>query len=530
MRGERSGRVARRSGRAILSRLALLGLSVVALTPGAGAQGTARPIPVEQIADAVGHLDNLVQTIMTETNIPGLAVAVVHQGKTLFAQGYGVRELGKPDLIDADTVFQIASLSKSVAASVVAHQVGKGVVSWDDPVRQHLPWFQLQDPWVSDHVSIGDFFAHRSGLPDHAGDDLDDLGYDRRYILERLHHLPLGSFRNSYAYTNFGLTAAAEAVAVASGMDWASLSENTIYAPLGMTSTNSRFEDFMGQENRAVGHTIADGQFKPLLQRMPDAQSPAGGVSSTVTDLSHWMIMMLSQGHFEGNVIIDESALIPALTPEVISQHSLSARDTPGFYGYGIGVGIRPSGRTMLSHSGAFLLGAGTNYMMLPSEELGIVVLTNGAPVGAAETLSAQFMDLAQYGEVQREWLTGYQAAFEPMAALLGALLGQERPADPEPSAELESLQGSYGSDYFGPSKIEIQDGALVLALGPAGQTFALKHWDREIFHFSILTENMPSGSISSLTFKMADDGRAKSFTVEFLNEFGLAVFNRQEH
>jgi CubicO group peptidase (beta-lactamase class C family) len=93
-----------------------------------------------------------------------MAVAVVHGGKTVYAKGFGVREVGKDDKVDADTVFQLASLSKSVAASVVAHQVGTGSVTWDTPIVSKRPGFALKDPYVTQNVTIGDMFAHRSGL------------------------------------------------------------------------------------------------------------------------------------------------------------------------------------------------------------------------------------------------------------------------------------------------------------------------------------------------------------------------------
>ncbi|WP_084155629.1 serine hydrolase [Halomonas halocynthiae] len=514
----------RTTKRGVLALVLALGVGAT----GAWAQVVESPITAAQVKDAVDQLDGLVETAMTETGVPGLAVAVVYQGKILFAKGYGVREAGKPERIDADTVFQIASLSKPVSASVVAHQVGSGVVSWDDSVQQYLPWFQLQDSWVSEHVSIGDFFAHRSGLPDHAGDDLEDIGYGRQYILEHLKHLPLGAFRNTYAYTNFGLTAGAEAVATASGVDWASLAENTLYAPLGMASTSSRFDDFMAQDNRAVSHTIVGGMFEPIAQRMPDPQSPAGGVSTSVADFSRWMIMLLSQGRYDGKVIIEEEALTPALTPQVISRHPATPVESASFYGFGTNVATQASGRTMLSHSGAFTLGVGTNYMMLPSEELGIAVFTNAAPVGAAESITAQFMDLVQYGEVQREWLAGYQQLFAQMTSPLGELLGQQRPKNSEPSVDLELLEGEYDNAYFGPAKIQQNDATLVLTLGPNEQTFEVQHWAGDVFYFPVFTENMPSGSVSSLTFDVSGDGVVRSMTVEFLNEYGLAVFNRQ--
>jgi CubicO group peptidase (beta-lactamase class C family) len=239
------------------------------------------PIPDGQIDKAVASLDAIAGDVMKRSGTPGMTVAVVRDGKTVCAKGFGVRKIGKSQPIDADTVFQIASVSKSLAATVVAHQVGAGIVNWDTPVVAHLPWFKLIDPWVTQHVTVADMFSHRSGLPDHAGDDLEDLGYDRRTVLERLRLLPLYGFRNIYAYTNFGLTAAAEAVAAASGKDWESLSEDVLYKPLGMTATSSRFVDFEKQSNRAFGHVKVGEVFRPKYQRLPDGQSPAGGISSS---------------------------------------------------------------------------------------------------------------------------------------------------------------------------------------------------------------------------------------------------------
>ena len=152
------------------------------------------PIPDGQIERAVGQLDALAQAMLEKSGIPGLAVAVVRDGKTVYAKGFGLRRIGERQPVDADTVFQIASLSKSVGATVVAHQVGAGVVKWDTPLVTYLPWFELNDPWITKHVTIGDMYAHRSGLPDHAGDELEDLGYDRRQILQRLRFKPLHSF------------------------------------------------------------------------------------------------------------------------------------------------------------------------------------------------------------------------------------------------------------------------------------------------------------------------------------------------
>ncbi|OOK70552.1 beta-lactamase family protein [Mycobacterium kansasii] len=165
-------------------------------------------IPAGRIDEAVAKLDGLVAELMKTSGIPGMAVAVVHGGKTLYAKGFGIKDASKTDgpdnRVDADTVFQLASVSKSVGATVVAHEVGTHVVTWDTPVVAKLPWFELGDAYVTSHVTIADLYSHRSGLPDHAGDPLEDLGYDGQQVLQRLKYLPLAPFRISYAYTNFG--------------------------------------------------------------------------------------------------------------------------------------------------------------------------------------------------------------------------------------------------------------------------------------------------------------------------------------
>src|SRR6185437_11872303 len=218
----------------------------------------AMPLPDNAVDNAVAKLDGMVDDLMKKSGIPGMAVAVVHGGKTVYAKGFGVRDVRSGDKIDPDTVFQLASVSKSLSATVVAHQVGTNAIGWDTPIVSKLPWFALSDPAVTPMVNVGDMFSHRSGLPDHAGDLLEDLGYDRRYVLERLRQLPLDPFRISYAYTNFGLTAGAEAVAVSAGKPWEDLAQDVLYGPLGMASTSSRFDEYEARTDKSVGHIHVD--------------------------------------------------------------------------------------------------------------------------------------------------------------------------------------------------------------------------------------------------------------------------------
>ncbi len=318
-------------------------------------------IPAARIDYAMSKVDGLVNELMKDTGIPGMAVAIVRGGNTVYAKGFGIRDVSRGDgpdnRVDADTVFQLASVSKSVGATVVAHEVSANVVTWDTPVASKLPWFALNDTYVTGHVTIGDLYAHRSGLPDHAGDALEDLGYDRQQVLRRLRLLPLAPFRISYAYTNFGVTAAASAVAAAAGKSWEDLSDEVLYRPLGMASTSSRFADFLARPNHAVNHIRVGDKWVARFQRDPDAQTPAGGVSSSINDMARWLTMVLANGVYHGQRIASPEALLPAITPQVISAAARSPKARAGFYGYGFNVSVNAAGRTQYGHSGGFAMG-----------------------------------------------------------------------------------------------------------------------------------------------------------------------------
>ncbi|HZC53058.1 MAG TPA: serine hydrolase, partial [Mycobacterium sp.] len=433
-------------------------------------------IPAGRIDNAVAKVDGLVNDLMKDSGIPGMAVAIVHAGKTLYAKGFGVKDASRGDgqgnKVDANTVFQLASISKSVGATVVAHEVTDNVIGWDTPVVSKLPWFELSDPYVSSHVTVADLYSHRSGLPDHAGDRLEDLDYDRRQTLERLRYLPLAPFRISYAYTNFGLTAAAEAVAAAAGKSWEDLSDEVLYRPLGMASTSSRFADFLARPNRAVNHVKVGDKWEPRFQRDPDPQSPAAGVSSSVNDMARWLTMVLANGTYNGQRITSPEALLPAVTPQAVSRPPATPKSRASFYGHGFAVSVNSSGRTTYSHSGAFTLGESTNFVVMPSEDLAIVALTNAAPFGVPETLTAQFMDLVQYGQIREDWASVYKKAIGPINNPEGSLVGKKPPDKPVPAKPLSDYVGTYASEYWGPAIVSERDGALQLRLGPKNQTF----------------------------------------------------------
>ncbi|OCB57883.1 serine hydrolase [Mycobacterium malmoense] len=485
-------------------------------------------IPAGRIDDAVAKVDGLVDDLMKSTGIPGMAVAIVHGGKVLYAKGFGVKDVGRgsgqDNKVDADTVFQLASVSKSVGATVVAHEVTDNVVAWDTPVAAKLPWFTLGDPYVSSHVTIADLYSHRSGLPDHAGDKLEDLGYGRRQTLERLKFLPLAPFRISYAYTNYGVTAAAEAVAAAAGKSWEDLSDEALYRPLGMTSTSSRFADFVARPNHAVNHVKVGDKWEARFQRDPDPQSPAGGVSSSVDDMARWLMMLLGNGTYNGRRIAAPEALLPATSPQMVSSPAKTPKARTGFYGYGFNASVDSSGRTEYSHSGAFALGAATNFVVMPAEDLGIIALTNGAPYGIPETLTAQFMDLVQYGQIREDWGTLYKKAIGWLNNPEGSLVGKQPPATPAPARPLRDYAGVYASDYWGPAVVTEHDGTLQLAMGPKNRTLTLTHWDGDTFTFGLTDENAPPGTISKATFSGSP---VRTLTLEYYDSDKLGTFTR---
>ena len=497
--------------------------------------GDLPPVDAVELADggldaALEALPATVERILEESGVPGAAVAVVRGDELLYAGGFGVRERGEDAKVDEETVFQIASMSKPIGATVVATQVSQGVVGWDTPVAPLLPGFALADPWVTEHATVADFYSHRTGLPAAAGDELEDLGYDRDYILEHLRYQPLDPFRITYHYANFGMTAGAEAVANAAGVDWETLSEQQVYEPLHMDSTSSRYADFLARDNRATLHAkVGDHDFEPLYERRPDAQSPAGGVSSNVVDLAKWMSMVLGDGTFAGDELIAPEALAPAVAPGTLPGLAPVPDARPGHYGYGFNVGVDSTGRMTFGHSGAFLLGAGTNFQLVPDLDLGVVALTNGAPVGAAEAIVAEFLDRVRYGEPTRDWLEAYGVVLGHYFEPAGDLVGQDPPADASAPQPLEAYTGTWQNPYYGEAVVEASGDGLVVHLGEGGETsLELVPWDGDVFAFEPSGENAPPDSKSSATFVLAGAGGAgDTMTLQYFDTNHLGTWTR---
>ncbi|MGE7390736.1 serine hydrolase [Streptomyces sp. NPDC004126] len=509
---------------------ALVGAAVLLVSAAAPA-GTAAPQPPPPpgprlsdaaVAAAVARLDATIAAGMRRTGVPGVSVAVVHDDEVLYLKGFGLRRTGETAKVDPDTVFQLASVSKPVTTTVIAGALSSPD-AWDKPLGDTLPGFALKDPWVTSHVTPADLLSHRSGLPDHAGDLLEDLGYDRAYILGHLREEPLSPFRSSYAYTNFGFTAAAEAVARDHGVSWQKLSEDTLFKPAGMTRTSTEFSAYANAPDRAYGHAKnPDGTWSPRHVRDADAQTPAGGTSSTARDMSRWLRLQLNTGTLDGKRVIPADTLTRTRIPEIVSQ-AQTPRGVPQFYGLGWNVNYDDAGRLRLSHSGGFELGANTNVTMVPLERLGIVVLTNGSPVGLADSIALDFFDIAEHGKPTADWLGLIAATYEQLNdAVRSDTDYAHPPAGAGPARDDSAYTGTYENPYYGPATVTADPSGkgLVLSLGPKPMRFPLTHYDGDTFSFETSGENA-----AGRTGVFFSDGTLR---IEYLDQNHLGTFTQK--
>ena len=264
------------------------------------------------------------------------------------------------------------------------------------------------------------------------------------------------------------MTAAAEAVAAAAGKPWEDLSDEVLYRPLGMTSTSSRFADFIARPNHAVNHVKVADKWEPRFQRDPDPQSPAGGVSSSVNDMARWLIDVAGQRNLQRPA--DRLAGSPAARHQ--PADGVGARDerrrrAPDSTVTASTRRSTSSGRTEYSHSGAFDLGAATNFVVMPSEDVGIIALTNAAPYrhpgDADRRIHGSACSTARFARIGP---TLYKKAIGWMNNPEGSLVGKQPPANPAPARPLSDYAGVYASDYWGPAIVTEHDGALQLAMG----------------------------------------------------------------
>lgn len=461
---------------------------------------------------------------MKLSGVPGLAMAVVYNGDSPFAATHhlGVRAIGGAP-VDADTVFQLASLSKPISTTIAA-VTGAETPLWKRPVSTLDPRYPLAD----ERVTLEALLGHRSGLPDHAGDLLEDVGYRREDVLQRLAHLPLAKpfateprYCAAYAYTNFGFTLGARAAAHAAGGEWEDIAA-TVLTKLGLRAACVTQSQLERASNRAELHQRdpapleGDDPFPAhprwfASRRNADAQAPAGGIAASVNDLLTWMRV-----HLEAYA-----------QPDKAVHCALRYTHAPYFTGapYGLGWNVHDEGGVvMLGHSGAFSLGAATTVSLVPSAQLGIVVVTNGQPIGVPEAVCRALLiklGLAPAGDAP--------FVFERLLRFAAGRLLTLYPRPefdfskpwfaPTPGRPAHDYAGSYAHAFYGPIAIAADaGGAMSARLGPGGATsLPLTHWSGDIFTYMPPGEN--GGTRSCLAFDAAGTPRIQQLRDQHLFE-----------
>ncbi|MBN9021931.1 MAG: serine hydrolase, partial [Rhizobiales bacterium] len=321
---------------------------------------------------------------------------------------------------------------------------------------------------------------------------------------------------------NFMLTEAAVAAAKSAGTTWEDLITTRVFEPLGMTRTSPREADFYAAENHAAIHSIVDGVATPRYQRRPDAQSPAGGMSSTVRDMANWMVLQLNDGMFEGRQVVDAAALATTHQPQIVKGKARDGRAS--FYGLGYNVDYGADGLVRFSHAGAFFTGVRTDVTFLPAAKLGIVVLANAFPTGAPEVITNAFIDTLLEGAPREDYL----AFYEPIFAAMLVDPDYPAPADPVAALPAAAYAGVYTNDYYGDAEVTAgEDGALVLMLGPGKRPFPLTHLDRDAFTFTFVGLGDEGTHDVLASFASADGRGADSLTIDVLDAHGQGTFAR---
>jgi CubicO group peptidase (beta-lactamase class C family) len=476
---------------------------------------------------ALPALTELAETAVRDGAVPGLAMAVVFEDEVVLSAGYGVRSTESGEPVTPDTVFHLASMAKPVASTVVSAVVGTGAATWNDPVIAHLPGFLLADPWATRELTITDFMSHISGLGGDAGGDLERIGYARDEIIARLRYLALASSpRTHYAYSNIGFTVGGLAAAGALDMTWEDASEELLYAPLGMTSTSSRYADFEAETNRAPLHVWIDNRWQPAFTFNSDTQAPAGGVNSTVNDLVQWLRLILGDGTVDGVEIIPAAPLLEARRP-LVDRGTNPLTGHPSFYGRGWNLGFDIDGNVILGHAGAFSLGARTAVSVRPARQLAIVTLTSAFPTGVPDGLNDSLFDLVEHGRLTQDWIAGWNTLYAGIGAAFAASGEpyETAPASPSPALPASAYTGVYANDYAGPVEISGEDGALELSMGPEPRVFALTPFERDVFTYHVDLE--PPAPLTGATFVVGPDGTAHTLILDYFAGNGQQYFPR---
>lgn len=487
-------------------------LALVWAAPLAAQRGKAR--------DPLAGLDAWIEKVRVDWSIPGLAVGVVRGDSLVYARGFGLREAGKPDPVDPNTIFAIGSNTKSFTATAAAMLVDQGKLRWDDRAVDRYPGFQLHDPFVTSDIRIRDLLSHRSGLG-RRGDALwYGTSYSREEIIRRIRFLePNAPFRTEMGYQNIMYLVAGEIVGRASGLGWDGFVTERILRPLGMNRSSTSVKALPAQSNVATPHAIDGATARPIPWRDIDNIAPAGSINSSVAEMAHYLAMQLGDGTWRGQTIVSKANLGVTKTPH-INTGGVGDSITH-FTSYGLGwVLLDYRGRKLVWHNGG-IDGMLSEMWTVPEERLGVVVLTNGAPHGAGPVVVREILDRFLVGAATRDWAGEALKQREQMLAgqrAARARLDSARVRDTRPSLALAQYAGTYADSLYGEARVAVEGDRLVFSW--QWMRLPLEHWHFDTFRAA---DGAGQASGSMLTFRI--DARAR---VSEVDVSGLATFRRQ--
>jgi CubicO group peptidase (beta-lactamase class C family) len=440
--------------------------------------------------------DGYVRRVMETFTVPGLSVAIVKDGKVVLAKGYGVRRMGDPTPVDAQTRFGIASNTKLFTATALALLVEEGKIEWDKPVITYLPSFAMSDPYVTHELTVRDLLVHRSGLGLGAGDLLwwPPSTYNRKEIARRLRYIPLAtSFRSSYAYDNVLYLVAGELIEAISGQSWENFVRSRILRKVGMNDSDVRHSGASEGGNVAGTHAEVNDTVRAVAPFASDNTNPAGGIMAGATDMGKWLMVQLDSGKVaDGSRLFSPASakqLWREVTPTPIGDppkdfpQLAHLRATMG--GYALGLGVRDyRGYILRQHTGG-LPGYLSKVAMIPDLRLGVAVLTNQESGAAYDAIVYRVLD-HYIGAKSPDYPALFQRLVQrnrqrTQAAEREAATTRDSTAGP--SLPLARYAGTYRDPWYGDVKVSQERRGLTIRFNQSPSLVGdLIHWQHDTF------------------------------------------------
>ena len=484
--------------------------------------GAIQPALPAQLQDFGAYVDSA----RKQFDVPGIAVAIVKDGQVVLEQGFGVRELGRTEPVDARTLFAIASNTKAFTAAALQVLAEEGKLHMDDRVIDHLPWFQMSDPYVTREMRIRDLLAHRSGLGLGAGDLLywPPTSYSTREVVERLRHVPLAtSFRSAYAYDNILFAVATLVIEQVSGQRYADFIRDRIFKPVGMDESLVDMTYLKPGMNVAVGH--AQFNFSKLKPVPPMAwlNNPgAGGIYASVHDMAKWMNVQLAGGLLpDGERLFSEDShkqMWSMLTPMKISEPPVPElnESRPNFAGYGEGWFLSDyRGQRLVWHTGGWP-GMVSRVTLVPELKLGIVVLTNQESGAAFNAVTYRVLD-AYRGKDKKDWVAAYAAAVKKSEGNADDSWKKHEAArdkGSKPSLALADYAGTYRDPWYGDIVVGKEGGKLRLRFARTAQLAGtMEAWQHDTF--IVRWDDRSLNADAFVTYTLDADGKVREVRMQ---------------